>query len=268
MGRFRRLIRGGLEQVSRVVTRNNLFEKPGERAPTPPLPPRDTSRRAMPDVAPAPSATDRAPSPPAEPLEPPVAAVEPAAEPAGASVQAAVPAASEGADAGPARPTGSELDALLAPTPDGVAVVDLARLQHLLGPGCGVRVVNHWASWCIPCVEEFDTLKAVHARLPSGVRFFGVSWDLFDPRGDEDDIADHVANFAGGHHLPWPSVLIGEAVEAPTFFSTFGLSNQTIPQTWVIDGAGTVVLRIDGTLTEAHIDPVLAAVRQATSGEG
>jgi len=141
-----------------------------------------------------------------------------------------------------------------------VPVLDLEALQDWLGPGRGLRVVNHWATWCIPCVEEFDLLKSLHAQLPDGVPLEGLSWDLFDPRGDEDDIAEHVANFSAGHRLEWSSVLIGESVEAPSFFEMFSVTNETIPQTWVVDDLGAVLYRVDGVLTEAHIEPLLSAI--------
>jgi len=209
MGRIRSLIRGGLKRVSSVVSRNELFEKPGDRPRTPSLPPRE---RRTADVVPAPAT-------------------------------APVPA--------PERTLAS------------VDILDLPGTRAFLGAGQGLRVVNHWATWCIPCVEEFDLLKSLHARLPDGVPLLGLSWDLFDPRGDEDDIAEHVANFSAGHGLPWPSVLIGEAVEPPDFFAALSVTNQTVPQTWVIDDTGAVLHRVEGVLTEAHIESLLAAVYEA-----
>ncbi len=146
-------------------------------------------------------------------------------------------------------------------------VVDLAGLKAVLGPGRGVRLVNHWATWCIPCIEEFELLKAVFDKLPADAAFLGVSWDLFDPRGDEDDIAEHVVNFATGHALPWSSVLIGEAVDAEEFFEAFSIANQTIPQTWVIDQSGQVVHRVDGVIEAHHVDELIEAVGAAIRTE-
>ena len=48
-------------------------------------------------------------------------------------------------------------------------IADLEQLAAHLGPNGGVRVVNHWATWCIPCIEEFGDLKDLHAGLPAGV---------------------------------------------------------------------------------------------------
>lgn len=150
-------------------------------------------------------------------------------------------------------------------TPAGPAactIADLAMLRAALGPGGGVRVVNHWATWCIPCAEEFDLLKGLEAGL-DGPPLLGVSWDLFDPRGDEDDIREHVENYGTGHGLGWPTLLVGESVSAEAFFEAFELSFQQIPQTWVLDDAGTVIHRVDGVLDEDSVAAVLAAVAAA-----
>ncbi|MEC7946917.1 MAG: TlpA disulfide reductase family protein, partial [Myxococcota bacterium] len=141
-------------------------------------------------------------------------------------------------------------------------IASLDALRAGLGPGGGVRVVNHWATWCIPCVEEFGLLKQLADQL-DGASLLGVSWDLFDPRGDEDDIREHVENFGAGQGLGWPTMLIGESVSAEAFFAAFSVSFQQIPQTWVIDDAGVVVHRVDGVLDAAAVASILSAVGKA-----
>jgi len=171
-------------------------------------------------------------------------------------------------------PTQTPAQVVLTPTPAVVApvgceVVDLDELAARLGAGGGVRVVNHWATWCIPCVEELPDLKEVHSALPAGIEMWGVSWDLFDPRGDEDDICEHVSNFAAGHGLPWASVLLGESVEAADFFERFGLSTQTVPQTWVLSGSGEVVLRIERAIGPSDLISIVSVARAlVSSGAG
>ncbi|HCH61901.1 MAG: hypothetical protein CL927_20015 [Deltaproteobacteria bacterium] len=231
MGRIRQLIRASIRQVSSVVARNELFERPGERAVTAPLSPRQVEPEA-----PVPSPT--------------------MSQVGAANVAESAPHPAAKADDDRQEPR-------LAQQIEVCDVVDIERLTEILGPKRGVRVVNHWATWCIPCIEEFDLLKSLFDRLPEGVAFQGISWDLFDPRGDEDDIAEHVVNFATGHALPWDTVLIGEETSPESFFEAFSLTTQTVPQTWVLDDSGSVVHRIEGALVPAQLEGVLGAVQTA-----
>jgi len=43
---------------------------------------------------------------------------------------------------------------------DGVRSVDLAKLRG------HVVVLNFWASWCAPCLEEMPSLEALQAQMP------------------------------------------------------------------------------------------------------
>lgn len=209
MGLFKQAARGLARRVARRVSRSELFEKPGERAPTPPL-------RVVPAAAP----------------------------PTEVRAQGAAPSAGRSA-AGRSASAPCE-------------VADLDRLKSALGPAPRWRVVNHWATWCIPCVEEFPELLRLAGELGARAELLGVSWDLFDPRGDEDDIVEHVENFATGHALCWPSLLVGEAVPSETFFAAFAVDPQTVPQTWVIDPEGNVRQRFVGVLQNDDLERILA----------
>jgi thiol-disulfide isomerase/thioredoxin len=127
-------------------------------------------------------------------------------------------------------------------------------------------VVNHWATWCIPCVEEVPALRALHAALGQEVDMFGISWDMFDPRGDEDDIQEHVENFAVGHSVGWPSLIIEGRIKPESFFAAFELSYDKIPQTWVVSPEGLVVRRVNGALDAAGGQELRAFIEQQLKG--
>jgi cytochrome c biogenesis protein CcmG/thiol:disulfide interchange protein DsbE len=57
-------------------------------------------------------------------------------------------------------------------------------------------VVNLWASWCVPCRQEFPTLQKLSARYGKRVAFLGVNSE------DSDDTA---ATFLEEVPVPYPS---------------------------------------------------------------
>lgn len=57
-------------------------------------------------------------------------------------------------------------------------------------------VANVWASWCIPCRQEFPVLQQLSARYGKKVAFLGVNSE------DSDDAA---ATFLGEEPVPYPS---------------------------------------------------------------
>jgi cytochrome c biogenesis protein CcmG/thiol:disulfide interchange protein DsbE len=57
-------------------------------------------------------------------------------------------------------------------------------------------VVNVWASWCVPCRQEFPVLQKLSARYGKKVAFFGLNSE------DSDDAA---ATFLREEPLPYPS---------------------------------------------------------------
>lgn len=57
-------------------------------------------------------------------------------------------------------------------------------------------VVNIWASWCVPCRQEFPVLQQLSARYGKKVAFLGVNAE------DSDDAA---ATFLREEPVPYPS---------------------------------------------------------------
>jgi cytochrome c biogenesis protein CcmG, thiol:disulfide interchange protein DsbE len=56
---------------------------------------------------------------------------------------------------------------------DGVQTVDMGKLKGK------VVVLNLWATWCVPCVEELPSLLALQQKLP-GIDVVAVSTDQDD----------------------------------------------------------------------------------------
>jgi thiol:disulfide interchange protein DsbD len=109
-----------------------------------------------------------------------------------------------------------------------------------------VVVVNFWATYCVPCIQEIPTFNKLHAELGSkGVTVVGVSMD--------EDGAGLVQGFLKKHPMDYPVALGAQALN-----QQFKLD--ALPVTIVFDRAGKQVKRFDGYLKE---DELKAAVSQA-----
>jgi cytochrome c biogenesis protein CcmG/thiol:disulfide interchange protein DsbE len=99
-------------------------------------------------------------------------------------------------------------------------------------------VVNFWASWCVPCREEFPMLKAQLAALgpTDGLVIVGVLYK---------DQADLARPFVADMGAAWPSITDPDGAIAAAYRVV------APPQTYYIDK--------DGVLRGIQIGEVLAS---------
>jgi thiol:disulfide interchange protein DsbD len=109
-----------------------------------------------------------------------------------------------------------------------------------------VVVVNFWATWCVPCIEEIPGFNKLNQQLGAkGVVVLGVSMD--------EEGAERVRPFLKKHPMDYQVALGSEAVS-----KQYGLDE--LPVTVVFDRSGKKVKRFEGfTSAEA----LQAAVQQA-----
>ena len=88
-----------------------------------------------------------------------------------------------------------------------------------------VVLLNFWASWCAPCVDELPSLMALHRRLPQLV-ILGVSIDE-DPQAYQ--------NFLIGNHIDF------QTIRDPSEAVMHRYGTLQIPESYVINRAGYVV---------------------------
>ena len=141
----------------------------------------------------------------------------------------------EDPDALPSALAGQEAP-LVAVSPLGDKVVFTAAA--LKEPG--VKLVNFWASWCAPCRVEHPTLEAL---AEEGVVIHGVNY--------KDDPAKALAFL---QELGDPFATIG-ADESGRMALEWGLYG--VPETFVIDGDGRIVLRFAGPITSRVLTETL-----------
>lgn len=112
-------------------------------------------------------------------------------------------------------------------------------------------VINAWASWCGPCVDEEPGLVAAHKLLaPSGVRFLGLD--------QQDDRANAIA-FRQKFGVSYPS-LFDDAGSLLLRFRKV-VPPAAIPLTFVLDSQHRVGAVKIGPVTK---DTLIAMVEQVT----
>ena len=67
-------------------------------------------------------------------------------------------------------------------------VKDPAKIAALFPAAAKLRVVNIWATWCVPCVAEMPELRAVDEASAPRWSMAGVSMDDMIPERDADEV--------------------------------------------------------------------------------
>ncbi|MEL7255996.1 MAG: DsbE family thiol:disulfide interchange protein [Pseudomonadota bacterium] len=110
----------------------------------------------------------------------------------------------------------------------------------------GVKILNYWASWCAPCRVEHPTLMQL---AEEGVPVYGVNYK------------DEPGNAAGFlEELGDPYVAIG-ADASGRMALDWGVYG--VPETYVIDGDGKVLLRFPGPVTQRVLTETIRPVLDA-----
>jgi thiol-disulfide isomerase/thioredoxin len=108
-------------------------------------------------------------------------------------------------------------------------------------------VINFWATWCAPCVEEMPELSALAQELRgTGTRFIGVGVDN----------QDAIARFS--RQLPVSYPLVVANATGAFLAGRFGNTAGGLPYTVVLDAAGRVKQQILGRV---RIDSLRAVLK-------
>ena len=124
------------------------------------------------------------------------------------------------------------------PGKPGLASADLAGGQP--------RLLNAFASWCVPCIAE--------ARVLDELRRRGVAIDAIAIRDRPEDVAEFLATYGD------PFERMGSDDNSRV---QLALGSSGVPESFVIDGRGIIRYQHIGPIEPAHVPVILAQLEAA-----
>jgi cytochrome c biogenesis protein CcmG, thiol:disulfide interchange protein DsbE len=110
----------------------------------------------------------------------------------------------------------------------------------------GPRLVNVFASWCVPCVSEVRVLLQLKAR--------GVTIDGIAVRDRSDELADFLARNGD------PYERIGSDLQSRV---QIALGSSGVPESFVVDAKGVIRYQHIGPIEAGDVPLVLGKLEQA-----
>lgn len=123
-----------------------------------------------------------------------------------------------------------------------------------LGKG-KVAIVNFWASWCVPCVQEHPVLIELQKR--TGVDVYGINYK---------DQTAAARRFIGRYGNPFTAVGVDDNGRGAIEWGVYGM-----PESFVVDGQGRIALKHVGPMSEEiiaqKIIPAIEAARRTAAAK-
>jgi cytochrome c biogenesis protein CcmG/thiol:disulfide interchange protein DsbE len=146
------------------------------------------------------------------------------------------------------RGTGSSPTAIGATAPD-ISLTDLdgnpIRLAELRGRPV---IVNFWASWCVPCIEEFPLLRDAAARhADDGLVVVGIVYQ---------DRTQAASDFMDRNGATWAAAADPDGRVA----DAYGILAP--PETYFIGRDGRIAARVLGQFSSATLDQKVAIIME------
>ena len=129
----------------------------------------------------------------------------------------------------------------LAPAVDGIPGVGSANLKD-----GKAKLVNIFASWCIPCASEAPMLERLAKQ---GVEIYGIAIR---------DRPQDLNRFLARNGNPYARIGADNDAKAQISFGSAG-----VPETFVVDGRGIIRYQIAGDINPGNVGDLLAALKAA-----
>ncbi len=131
----------------------------------------------------------------------------------------------------------------------GFTVTDSTGKKHPLADYRGKwLLVNFWATWCPPCLDEIPDLTALHDQhKDKDLAVIGIAMDYRDPK--------EVLRFADDYFISYPIVLGSRRIAAQ-----FG-PVEALPTSYLYDPRGKLATQHSGALTKKSVEDYIAGKR-------
>lgn len=147
------------------------------------------------------------------------------------AVMAAIGMYRDDPDALPSARAGQSAPPVVLTEMEGKTLFDDATLRD-----GQIKLVNYWASWCAPCRVEHPNLEQLAGE---GLPVYGINYK--DNAGNASQFLDELGD-------PYAAVGADKDGRMALDWGVYG-----VPETYVIDGNGTILLRVAGPLTQRVI---------------
>ena len=108
------------------------------------------------------------------------------------------------------------------------------------------RLLNVWATWCVPCIAEAPHLEALKER---GVPIIGIAIR---------DEPEAIAQFVDRYGDPFVAIARDDIAEVQ-----LALGSSGVPETFVIDGDGVIRYQHIGDIRADQVDEIYAEWEKA-----
>jgi cytochrome c biogenesis protein CcmG/thiol:disulfide interchange protein DsbE len=129
----------------------------------------------------------------------------------------------------------------LPPAVDGIPGVGVANLRD-----GKPKLVNIFASWCIPCATEAPMLEQLSRQ---GIEIYGIAIR---------DRPQDLKRFLERNGNPYARIGADNDTKAQISFGSAG-----VPETFVVDGKGIIRHQISGDINPGNVNELLVALRAA-----
>ena len=111
-------------------------------------------------------------------------------------------------------------------------------------------MINFWATWCPPCVEEMPELSRFHEEMsPTGVHVIGLAVDA----------PSNVREFLSSRRFSYPRLITGAS--GTELAKRLGNAIDALPYTVLIDDKGAVLKQKVGRIREEEMKSWISQVR-------